>query len=100
MRNPSTNFGKRSGEEAVQNASLADYNEFVTRTNAVFAGLRAARLATEEDVAKVIYEAATDGTNQLRYVATADIVPLVKARRETSEKEYIELMRAKFMGRG
>jgi NAD(P)-dependent dehydrogenase (short-subunit alcohol dehydrogenase family) len=96
----STNFGKRSGEEAVQNASLADYNEFVTRTNAVFAGLRASRLATEEDVAKIIFEAATDGTNQLRYVATADIVPLVKARRETSEKEYIELMRARFLARG
>jgi NAD(P)-dependent dehydrogenase (short-subunit alcohol dehydrogenase family) len=96
----STNFGKRSGEEAVQNGSLADYNEFATRTNAVFAGLRAARLATEEDVAKVIFEAATDGTNQLRYVATADIVPLVRARRETSEKEYIELMRARFTGRG
>jgi NAD(P)-dependent dehydrogenase (short-subunit alcohol dehydrogenase family) len=96
----STNFGKRSGEEAIQNTSLTDYNEFVTRTNAVFAGLRASRLATEEDVAKVIFEAATDGTNQLRYVATADIMPLVKARRETCEKEYIELMRARFVGRG
>jgi len=96
----STNFGKRSGEEAVQNASLVDYAAFVTRTNAVFASLRAARLATEEDVAKVIFEAATDGTNQLRYVATADIAPLVKARRETSEQEYIAFMRARFLPQG
>ncbi|MGD1020826.1 MAG: SDR family oxidoreductase [Verrucomicrobiia bacterium] len=95
----STNFGKRSGEEAAQNTSIADYAAFVTRTNAVFAGLRGERRATEADVAKVIFEAATDGTNQLRYVATADIVPLVKARRETSEKEYIELMRARFTQR-
>lgn len=95
----STNFGKRSGQEALRNASIADYDEFVTRMNAVFAGLRGERKATETDVAKVIFEAATDETNQLRYVATGDILPLVKARRETSEKEYIELMRARFMQR-
>ncbi len=95
----STSFGKRSGAEAGQNASIADYDAFVARTNAVFAGLRGERLATEADVAKVIFDAATDGTNQLRYVATADILPLVKARRETSEKEYIELMRTRFMTR-
>ena len=92
----STNFGKRSGEEAVQNAALRDYDGFAAEMNAVFAGLRAARLATEEDVAKVIFEAATDGTRRLRYVATADIAPLVKARRETSEDEYIAFMRSRF----
>ena len=62
-------------------------------------GLRAARLATEEDVARVIFEAATDGTDQLRYVATRDIAPLVKARRETSEQEYITYMRSRFFPR-
>jgi NAD(P)-dependent dehydrogenase (short-subunit alcohol dehydrogenase family) len=93
----STNFGKRSGAEAAQNAALRDYEGFVTATNAIFAGLRASRLATEGDVAMVIYEAATDGTDRLRYVATADIEPLVKARRETSEHEYIALMRSQFL---
>src|SRR5258708_5586574 len=53
----STNFGKRSGAEAALNGSLKDYDGFVAETNAIFAGLRAARLATEEDVAKVIFEA-------------------------------------------
>ena len=43
----STNFGKRSGAEAAQNASLKDYDAFVAGTNAIFAGLRAARLASE-----------------------------------------------------
>jgi len=92
----STNFGKRSGEEAAHNASLADYDAFVADTNAIFARLRAERLATEEDVAKVIFEAATDGTDRVRYVATADIAPLVKAGRETSEQEYIAFMRSRF----
>jgi NAD(P)-dependent dehydrogenase (short-subunit alcohol dehydrogenase family) len=92
----STDFGKRSGAEAVQNGALADYAPFVERTSAIFGGLRAARLASSEDVVQVIFGAATDGTAQLRYVASQDIQPLVKARRETSEKEYVELMRSQF----
>ncbi len=93
----STNFGKRSGAEAAQNTSPPDYDAFVTDANAIFASLRGQRLATEEDVAKVIFTAATDGTNQLRYVATADILPLIKARRETSEEQYIEFMRSRYL---
>jgi NAD(P)-dependent dehydrogenase (short-subunit alcohol dehydrogenase family) len=93
----STNFGKRSGDEAGKVDALPDYDAFVTATNAIFAGLRAQRLATEEDVAKVIYDAATDGSDQLRYVATDDIKTLVKARRETSEADYIAFMRSQFM---
>jgi NAD(P)-dependent dehydrogenase (short-subunit alcohol dehydrogenase family) len=92
----STNFGKRSGEEAAHNAALADYDRFVAGANALFANLRTQRKASEEDVAKVIFSAATDGTDQLRYVATEDIMPLVKARRETSEQQYIEFMRWRY----
>ena len=40
--------------------------------------------------------AATDGTDQLRYVATPQILELVNARRETSEDAYMKLMRAQF----
>ena len=92
----STNFGKRSGAEAAQNTRLKDYDAFVAATNEIFAGLRAKRLATEEDVAKVIFEAATDGTDRLRYVATPDIEPLVRARRESSEQDYMANMRSQF----
>ena len=92
----STNFGKRSGAEAAVNASLPDYDAFVAGANAIFAGLRGSRRATEEEVAQVIFKAATDGTDQLRYLATADIEPLVKKRRETSEAEYLAFMRSQF----
>ncbi len=92
----STNFGKRSGIEAAQNIPLKDYDAFVAATNGIFSGLRAKRLATEEDVAKVVCEAATDGTNRLRYVATSDIETLVKARRETCEDDYMAFMRSQF----
>ena len=47
----------------------------------------------------MIFDAATDGTDQLRYVATEGIVPFVRARRETSEKEYVALMRSQFLPR-
>ncbi|KAB8318235.1 SDR family oxidoreductase [Tolypothrix campylonemoides VB511288] len=91
-----TKFEQRSGTETVQNGAIPDYDRFVAHTNDVFASLREVRLATEEDVAKVIYQAAIDGTNRLRYVATQDIKPMVKARRETSEDEYIAFMRTRF----
>src|SRR6266404_1072000 len=91
----STNFGKRSGAEAAHNPALADYDTFIANANVFFAGWQS--LATEQDVATVIFGAATDGTSQLRYVATADIAPLVKARRETSEQEYIAFMKCRFL---
>ncbi len=90
----STDFGKRSGKEAVVNPPINDYAAFTERVNSVFAGLRSSRLATEEDVATVIFTAATDETDQLRYVATEDIKPWVNARRETSEAQYIAMMKS------
>jgi NAD(P)-dependent dehydrogenase (short-subunit alcohol dehydrogenase family) len=92
----STGFNKRSGAEEGHVNAVPDYDAFVRHTGQVFAGLVANARATEEDVAKVIFEAATDGTDRLRYVATEDIAPLVQARRETSEDNYWALMRSRF----
>lgn len=95
-----TKFSQRLAQEAAEApAAPEDYAEFIAGTEEVFAGLRANRLATSADVAKVIFDAVTDGTTQLRYVATDDIKPLVDARRSTSEADYIEMMRGKFMPR-
>lgn len=77
--------------------ALADYEPFVARTRAIFAGRRASRLATEEDVARVIFTAATDGSDRLRYVGTEDIQPWVKARREASEHEYMAFVKSKLL---
>jgi NAD(P)-dependent dehydrogenase (short-subunit alcohol dehydrogenase family) len=93
-----TEFGTRVAAEHSQlPAPPADYDGFVAGTNKVFDRLRSARLASSEDVAQVIFEAASDGTDQLRYVATKDIVPLLKTRRETSEEQYMASMRSQFM---
>ena len=92
----STGFGKRSGQESAGNKPPVSYAGFITATEGLFAQLRSSRLATEQDVADVIYAAATDGSDRLRYVATEDIRPLVKVRRETSEEEYMEFMHSQF----
>ena len=94
-----TNFGQRSGAELGKSSALADYDPFVTAMNEVFAGLRGERRATSEEVAKVIFDAATDGTQQLRYVATEDIKPLLAAKHELSDQAYVDFMRARFSPR-
>jgi NAD(P)-dependent dehydrogenase (short-subunit alcohol dehydrogenase family) len=92
----STDFVRRSTEEADKAEASPDYDPFVEAMQSAFEGLRASRAgATSEQVAEVIFTAATDQTEQLRYVATDNIKPWVAARRETSEAEYVAFMRAR-----
>lgn len=59
--------------------------------------MRGARMASSDDVAQVIYVAATDGSDQLRYLVGNDNPPFIKARREMSEADYIDFMRSQFL---
>ncbi|WP_224365607.1 SDR family oxidoreductase [Hyalangium versicolor] len=100
----STGFGERSAKEAAALSSkVRDYDAFISESSQLFASMRASRgadtSATAERVAEVIFEATNDESDRLRYVATNDILPLVKARRQTSENEYMALMRANFGAR-
>ena len=56
----------------------------------------AARTMSSEDVAKVIYDAASDGTERLRYLARDDARGFIKARREMSDQDDTNFMRAQF----
>ena len=95
-----TGFVERSAFEAANGVSIADYDPFVEAAQQVFARIREERAGgTIEDVADVIFRAATDGSDRLRYVATRDIEPLVAARRETSEESYLSSMREKYRPR-
>lgn len=97
----STRFGQRSADEAARSAAVPGYEAFVAHTAQIFDRLRAERAsASPAEVADVIYTAATDGTDRLRYVATEDIAPLVEARRQTSEAAYMAMMRERFGFRG
>ena len=46
--------------------------------------------------AEVIYQAATDGTNTLRYTAGKDAEDYLKVRRESSDEEYVAAIKSQF----
>ncbi len=83
---------------AQMNATLGEselYNTFLNHTGVFFASLVGSRGITSEDVAKVVYEAATDGKKQLRYIIAGNVEPLVRARQELRDQDFIELMTSK-----
>jgi hypothetical protein len=67
------------------------------RPSDAFARMSAARMLSAEDVAKVIYGAATDGTDQLRYLVGNDTRGFIKARQEMGDKDYVTFMRSWFL---
>jgi hypothetical protein len=64
------------------NQFLPDYDEFIARANAAYSGMAAKRMATADEIAQVIYGAATDGTNRLRCFCGEDTGDLAKGRRD------------------
>jgi NAD(P)-dependent dehydrogenase (short-subunit alcohol dehydrogenase family) len=75
-----------------------DYNAFMAHTARVYGGM--ASNADSDAVGRVgeaIFAAATNGTDQLRYTPNDDIRPVLTARRETSEQNFIALMRGFFL---
>jgi short-subunit dehydrogenase len=93
-----TNFGQRMSKEYAQDASLTDYGAFITRMNAIYTGMRGSgHITTADDIARAIYDAAADGTDQLRYAVGNDTPPFIKARREMSDQDYVDFMRSHFL---
>ncbi|MVM34804.1 SDR family NAD(P)-dependent oxidoreductase [Spirosoma sp. HMF4905] len=94
----STNFGKVTQEQFAYNPELTDYDEFTKAAGKLFEGLIAQRLATADEVADVIYTAATDGTNTLRYVVgNDDFKKRIAARAQMPDQVYVDSVRESFM---
>lgn len=94
---PSTGFPARSGSETARLDVPEEYRDFIDAALGVYKGFRTGADENVIDkVAKGIFAAATDGSDRLRYVLTEDIKPMIKARRETSEDEYVAYMRGVF----
>jgi NAD(P)-dependent dehydrogenase (short-subunit alcohol dehydrogenase family) len=89
-----TRFPERSRHEGAADPSLTDYDDFVARTNQAFARMTAARTTSSDDVAQVIYDAATDGTDRLRYLVGDDARGFIRARSEMSDQDYVNFMRS------
>ena len=54
--------------------------------------------STPDQIAEVVYEAATDGKDQLRYVAGADAKATYAARRELGDEAFRNAMDKQFFG--
>jgi len=54
--------------------------------------------STPEQIAEVVYEAATDGKDQLRYVAGADAVATVATRRQLGDEAFRKVIAQQFFG--
>ncbi len=82
-----TDFGGRSFDFN-NDESLVEYQELIQK---LFAAMETftANASEPEVVANVIYEAATDGTDQLRYTAGEDAKMLMENRKKFSDAEFI-----------
>ncbi len=93
-----TRFGERQAA-AAPDAGLADYAPYVERVTQAFAGMVAAHSMGAADVAEVVFQAATDGSDRLRYLVGDDARGFVRARRTLAEDDYVAFMRRQFPAR-
>ena len=91
-----TAFGERSTKDNWADPVLSDYAEFQTRTQRA-ADILAARSISAAEVAEVIYQAATDGSDRLRYLVGNDTRGFIKARHEMGDLDYVAFMRSRFV---
>lgn len=91
-----TRFSERASASNVVSTELTDYQPFIQRTAEAFSRMTAARLIDSGDVAKVVYEAATDGSDRLRYLVGNDTRGFIKARAELPDQEYVAFLRSHF----
>lgn len=89
-----TDFSERSLDFS-NDESLTEYQSMVGKINA---GMPAffANASPASVVADVIYKAATDGTNQLRYTAGEDAKVIIENRRQVDDAAFIEGMKTQF----
>ncbi len=92
-----TQFLERQNTAAAHpDDDLTAYDDYVETTRRTFAGFAAARSISADDVAKIIVQAATDGRDQLRYLAGNDTRGFVLAWDQLSNADYVAFMRSKF----
>lgn len=89
-----TDFGGRSLDFS-NDTELKEYQPLVQKVLDVLGPMMANGSAPER-IAEVIYSAATDGTDRLRYEAGADAVQMLVVRRSTDDAGFLAGMRARF----
>ena len=87
---------RASSDRGADASSLSDYQPFVERTLATFGRMASESNIAADDVAALIHEALTDGTDRLRYLIGDDARGFVKARRTLPDQDYVDTMRGFF----
>ena len=88
-----TDFGGRS-MDFQHNEGFTEYNEFVGGTMAAFQNMMNPDTMSKPDlIADVIFEAASDGKDTLRYKAGADAEQLLSARSQMDDASFIGMMK-------
>lgn len=91
-----TDFGGRS-LDMQHNQEFIEYNEFVGNfMQAMQASMNPENMSKPEQIAEVIYNAATDGKDKLRYRAGADCEQLLGARDKMSDEEFFAMQKQQF----
>lgn len=89
-----TNFGG-SSFDFNNDESLAEYQPFVGQIMAAMGSMEASG-SDPIIVAETIYEAATDGTSQLRYIAGDDAKAIIEQRKATDDATFLAGLKAQF----
>lgn len=88
-----TDFGSRS-LDFQHDEALTEYNEFVGHVMNTFQNMMSAEnMSTPNIIADVIFTAATDGKDTLRYRAGADAEQLLAARDQMKDEEFFGMMK-------
>lgn len=88
-----TDFAGRSMHGAMHEA----YGKLVKKVSEGFSAEQVANYTKAEDVAQVIFEAATDGKDQFRYIAGKDAIALYDERTAMGAEGQIAKIRAQFI---
>jgi NAD(P)-dependent dehydrogenase (short-subunit alcohol dehydrogenase family) len=91
-----TSFSETSAKSRDGVPIIPDYADFVARMRDAFAKMIAARTISADEVAHVIYEASTDGTDRLRYLVGDDSRGFIRAKQEMPDQDYVTFMRSHF----
>lgn len=88
-----TDFAGRSLQGGMHEA----YTQLVAKVSEGYSEEQIANYSKADDVAQIIYEAATDDKKQLRYIAGNDAIGLYKERLELTPEGQFEKIRSQFI---
>jgi NAD(P)-dependent dehydrogenase (short-subunit alcohol dehydrogenase family) len=72
------------------------YADTIAKVAAAFRNRSAERYSKPEAIAETIFEAATDNSPRIRYVAGPDAIALVERRKSMTDEAYLEMIRDNF----